>query len=146
MCKKNKVNVQINKKNLSYFTGYLINLMDSVFEEVVHDPLPYLDAVQRIPLPQYLSSQHDRPSMEEAVAEHVSRFSRGGSESDILPCSIRKLPLYVQHHTWRDDVTNTSSKETLAPADKLPVGQMSALPAGTDGEERRGEESTYCLF
>ncbi len=52
--------------------------MDSVFEEVVRDPLSYLDAVQRIPVPQYLSSQHDRPSMEEAIAEHVSRFSRGG--------------------------------------------------------------------
>ncbi|KAF4111800.1 uncharacterized protein LOC131543092 isoform X2 [Onychostoma macrolepis] len=71
---------------------YVINLMDSVFEGVVRDPLPYLDAVQRIPVPQYLSSQHDIPSMEEAVAEHVACFSRGGSESDILHCSIRKLP------------------------------------------------------
>ncbi len=70
--------MQINKHYLSYFTGYVINLMDSVFEEVVRDPLPYLDAVQRIPVPQYLSSQHDRPSMKEAIAEHVSRFSRGG--------------------------------------------------------------------
>ncbi|XP_073695165.1 uncharacterized protein [Garra rufa] len=47
---------------------YAINLMDSVFKEVVHDPLPYLDAIQQIPVPQDLSAQHDRSSMEKAVA------------------------------------------------------------------------------
>ncbi|XP_055062144.2 uncharacterized protein [Misgurnus anguillicaudatus] len=57
---------------------YVTSLMDSVFEEAVCDPLPFLDAVQQIPVPPYLSAQHDRPSMEEAVAEHVSRFSQGG--------------------------------------------------------------------
>ncbi|KTF79623.1 hypothetical protein cypCar_00007802 [Cyprinus carpio] len=56
---------------------YVINLMDSVFQEVFCDPLPYLDAIQRIPVPQYLSAQRDRPSMEKTVAEHVTFQSRG---------------------------------------------------------------------
>ncbi|XP_052434176.1 uncharacterized protein LOC127974730 isoform X1 [Carassius gibelio] len=54
---------------------YVINLMDCVFEEVFRDPLPYLDAIQRIPVSHYLSPQHDRPSTEKAIAEHVSCFS-----------------------------------------------------------------------
>ncbi|KAG5283730.1 hypothetical protein AALO_G00045460 [Alosa alosa] len=45
---------------------------------IIKDPLPYWDAVQRIPVPQDLCAQLDRPSMEDAVAEHVSRFSRKG--------------------------------------------------------------------
>lgn len=64
--------------NLLYFTGCVINLMNTVFEEVVRDPLPYLDGIQQIPVPPDRSSQHDRPSMEEAVALHVSRFSQDG--------------------------------------------------------------------
>ncbi|KAG5283688.1 hypothetical protein AALO_G00044850 [Alosa alosa] len=39
---------------------------------IIKDPLPYWDAVQRIPVPQDLCAQLDRPSMEDAVAEHVS--------------------------------------------------------------------------
>lgn len=110
--------------------------MNTVFEEVVRDPLPFLDGIQKIPVPPDLSSQLDRPSMEEAVVQHVSRFSQGGSESNILPSSIRKLPFYAQHHTWRDDDTYTSTKETPAPADKPPVGQVSALPAEREGERK----------
>ncbi|XP_067298749.1 uncharacterized protein [Pseudorasbora parva] len=49
---------------------YVINLMNTVFEEIVHNPLPFLDAIQRIPVPPDLSAQHDRPSMEKAVAQH----------------------------------------------------------------------------
>lgn len=65
---------------------------------------------------------------------HVS--VKGGSESNILPSSIRKLPFYAQHHTWRDDDAYTSTKETPAPADKPPVGQVSALPAEREGERK----------
>ena len=61
----------------------------------------------------------------------------GGSEPDILPCSIRKLPSYAQHHRWRDDNMNTS-KEPPAPANKPLEGQVSASSAW-----RREEESTY---
>ncbi|XP_051716556.1 uncharacterized protein LOC127494593 isoform X2 [Ctenopharyngodon idella] len=39
--------------------GYVINLMNTVFEEVVRDPLPYLDAIQRIPVPPDSSAQHE---------------------------------------------------------------------------------------
>ncbi|KAF1380251.1 hypothetical protein PFLUV_G00184890 [Perca fluviatilis] len=57
---------------------YVLDLMRLVFEEIIHDPLPYLDAVQRILVPQDLCAKLDRPSMDDAVAEHVSRFSQGG--------------------------------------------------------------------
>ena len=63
------------------------------------------------------------------------------SEPEVLPCSIRKLPSYVQHHTYRDDNTNTSSKEAPAPTNKSPVSQGSASSAG-----RRKEETTHYLF
>ena len=52
-------------------------MMQLVMEEIIHDPLPYVAAVQLIPVPQPLCAQLDRPSMEDAVAQHVSRFSRG---------------------------------------------------------------------
>ena len=68
------------------------------------------------------------------------QINKNEPEPDVLPCSIRKLPSYEQHHTWRDDNTNTSSKETPAPADKPPVGQMSSSPAerGRGGKGGRG--------
>ncbi|KAG5270527.1 hypothetical protein AALO_G00193680 [Alosa alosa] len=44
---------------------------------IIKDPVHW-DAVQRIPVPQDLCAQLDRPSMEDAVAEHVSRFSQKG--------------------------------------------------------------------
>ncbi|XP_034722579.1 uncharacterized protein LOC117941677 isoform X1 [Etheostoma cragini] len=57
---------------------YVLDLMQLVFEEIIHDPIPYLEAVQQLPVPQDLCAQLDRPSMDDAVADHVSRFSRGG--------------------------------------------------------------------
>lgn len=63
---------------ISHPTGYVRNLMGLVFKEIVHDPLRYVEAVQRIPVPQDLCAQLPRPSRKDAVAEHVSRFSRGG--------------------------------------------------------------------
>ncbi|XP_056100848.1 uncharacterized protein LOC130079563 [Rhinichthys klamathensis goyatoka] len=45
---------------------YVIDLMNTVFEEVVRDPLPYLDGLQQIPVRPGRSSRHDR------------RFSEGG--------------------------------------------------------------------
>ncbi|KAL1004808.1 hypothetical protein UPYG_G00050880 [Umbra pygmaea] len=56
---------------------YILNLMRLVFEEIIHDPVPYVDAVQRIPVPQDLCAQLDRPSIGDAVTENVSRFNRG---------------------------------------------------------------------
>ncbi|KAG5261115.1 hypothetical protein AALO_G00300200 [Alosa alosa] len=64
---------------------YVFNLIRLVFEEIVHDSLRYVDAVQQIPVPQDLCAQLPRPSREDAVAEHVTVQSRGGSEPDILP-------------------------------------------------------------
>ncbi|XP_046885937.1 uncharacterized protein LOC124474096 isoform X2 [Hypomesus transpacificus] len=57
---------------------YVFDMMQLVLEEIIHDPLPYVAAVQRIPVPQPLCGQLDRPSMKDAVAQHLSRFSQGG--------------------------------------------------------------------
>ena len=62
----------------SHTTGYVFDMMQLVLEEIIHDPLPYVAAVQLIPVPQPLCVQLDRPSMEDAVAQHLSRFSQGG--------------------------------------------------------------------
>lgn len=58
-------------------TGYAYNLIHLVFNEVVHDPRPFVDAVKQMPVPQPMSAQYDRPAKDEAVAGHVSRFSQG---------------------------------------------------------------------
>lgn len=58
-------------------TGYAHNLIRLVFEEVVHDPQPFVDSMKEITVPPPLSAAYDRPDKEEAIASHVSRFSRG---------------------------------------------------------------------
>lgn len=59
-------------------TGYAINLMHLVFDQIVQDPRPYITELQRIPVPPNLCAALQRPTMEEAVGRHLSRFSQGG--------------------------------------------------------------------
>ncbi|XP_071358600.1 uncharacterized protein [Trachinotus anak] len=55
--------------------SYTQELMEVLFEQVFPDPAPYAGMMHSIPIPALLSSQYDRPSMEEAVAGYLSRFS-----------------------------------------------------------------------
>ncbi|XP_057182524.1 uncharacterized protein LOC130549346 isoform X2 [Triplophysa rosa] len=55
---------------------YVTDLMKLVFEEVFADPTPFVEKLKKIPIPEPLSSQFERPSKEEVVHRHVSRFSR----------------------------------------------------------------------
>ncbi|XP_059419942.1 uncharacterized protein LOC132155140 isoform X2 [Carassius carassius] len=41
------------------------------------DPKPYAEELHAIPIPPPLSSQYEKPSKEEVIAQRVSRFSRG---------------------------------------------------------------------
>ncbi|XDV14173.1 hypothetical protein PO909_002359, partial [Leuciscus waleckii] len=47
---------QVKTEPTIYTTGYVLDLMRLVFEEIIHDPLPYVDAVQRVPVPQDMCS------------------------------------------------------------------------------------------
>lgn len=51
--------------------------MTLLFEKVLPDPFPYMEELHKITVPDSLCTQYDRPSLEEAIAEHVSRFSQG---------------------------------------------------------------------
>ncbi|XP_065146034.1 uncharacterized protein [Paramisgurnus dabryanus] len=56
---------------------YVYRLMDFLFEKVILDPVPYMEEIHKIKVPETLSSQYERPSMEEAISRHKSRFSQG---------------------------------------------------------------------
>ncbi|XP_034053302.1 uncharacterized protein LOC117533581 [Gymnodraco acuticeps] len=66
---------------------YVGELMRLVFEEVFEDPTPFVEEMNKINIPKDLSTQFDRPSKEEVVARHVSRFSLGavGSPRTVQP-------------------------------------------------------------
>ena len=59
-------------------TGYVLDMMQLVLEEIIHDPLPYVDAVLLVPVPQDLCAQLDRPSC-------VTVQSRGGLNPTYCP-------------------------------------------------------------
>ncbi|XP_056450596.1 uncharacterized protein LOC130385873 isoform X2 [Gadus chalcogrammus] len=70
--KKGAATVKAVKTQPTYC--YTLSLMHLPFEEVVPNPLPYLEESQQIPVPSSLSSQHERPPLKDAIAAHVSRF------------------------------------------------------------------------
>ncbi|KAL0970143.1 hypothetical protein UPYG_G00237740 [Umbra pygmaea] len=83
---------------------YVLNLMQLVFKDIIHDPVPYVDAVQRIPVPEDLCAQLNRPSIEDAVAEHVSRFSRGGG-LNLTYCPEAFKNALLIHSTMQEGIT-----------------------------------------
>ncbi|XDV25473.1 hypothetical protein PO909_029389 [Leuciscus waleckii] len=56
---------------------YVDDIMELVFEQVFPDPTPYIDEVEKIPIPPTLSSQHPRPDKATVVSAYVSRFNPG---------------------------------------------------------------------
>ncbi|XP_057210766.1 uncharacterized protein LOC130566949 [Triplophysa rosa] len=60
---------------------YVEDLLRLIFEEVVVDPSPFVEELKAIPIPMSIASQFERPSREETIARHVSRFSREAVES-----------------------------------------------------------------
>ncbi len=60
-----------------YFTDYVDNLMDLIFEKIVMDPTPYMDDILKISIPEDLTSQFEKPDKLEVIARYVSRFNQG---------------------------------------------------------------------
>lgn len=60
-----------------FLPGYVYNLIAVVFEEIVPNPQPYLEELQKIPIPDDLSSLYYHPPLTEAVAAYTSRFRQG---------------------------------------------------------------------
>ncbi len=57
-------------------TGYVEELLDLIFNQVLVDPAPYVDEVLRIPIPPALCADYDRPEKEEAISSRVTRFNQ----------------------------------------------------------------------
>lgn len=57
-------------------TGFVVDMMDIIFNKVFVDPLPYTEAVLAINVPESLAAQFDRPEKEEVIEGYVSRFSQ----------------------------------------------------------------------
>lgn len=55
--------------------------MRLLLNEVFQDPTPYVEELQKIPIPPFLSVEYDRPSKEEVIARRVTRFSQGVAET-----------------------------------------------------------------
>lgn len=49
------------------FTEYVDELLDLIFENVFQDPAPYLDEVLKIPIPEDLCAQFERPEKQELM-------------------------------------------------------------------------------
>ncbi|XP_051510706.1 uncharacterized protein LOC127415798 isoform X2 [Myxocyprinus asiaticus] len=61
--------------------NYVDDLLRLVFEEVFVDPTPFIEQLLTIPIPTALCSEFERPTKEEAIACHVSRFNQEVVES-----------------------------------------------------------------
>lgn len=72
-------------------TDYVDELMDLIFEKVFEDPGPYEAEVQKIPIPDDLSAQFEKPDKMEVIASYVSRFNQGL----VWILSVGELPPYT---------------------------------------------------
>ena len=84
---------------LLYYTGYTDELMDLLFEYVLQDPQPYFDELLKIPVPDDLCAQYERPAKEDVIAALVSRFNK---ETVWTPCTCLRhqvtCSIYVAPH------------------------------------------------
>ncbi|XP_049895576.1 uncharacterized protein LOC126387059 [Epinephelus moara] len=61
-----------------YTTEYVSELMDLLFNKVIHDPGTFAAELRAVAVPGFLCSQYERPEKADAIARHVSRFSCPG--------------------------------------------------------------------
>ncbi|XP_056596027.1 uncharacterized protein si:ch211-236l14.1 isoform X2 [Triplophysa dalaica] len=71
---------------------YVQELLGLVFEEVIIDPTPFVEELNNIPVPPDLTQDYDRPSKDEAIAHHVSRFTPKVVESQHTDQSDLETP------------------------------------------------------
>ena len=67
---------------LSCVSEYVTELMDRLFNEVIHDPAPFVAELKEVDVPAFLCSHYERPEKAYAIAKHVSRFSHPGPALD----------------------------------------------------------------
>ncbi|KAF4115269.1 uncharacterized protein LOC131535869 isoform X2 [Onychostoma macrolepis] len=81
--------------------NYVDELLKLVFDEVIMDPSPFVDEMKAIPIPTPLCAEYDRPSKEEAIAHHVSRFNQEvvGSQRNDQP----DLETHGDNAGWNDN-------------------------------------------
>ena len=69
------LNSHLTNAYIKYFLpGHVYNLIALVFEEIVHNPQPYLEELQMIPIPDNLSSRFYHPPLTEALDAYTSCF------------------------------------------------------------------------
>lgn len=56
---------------------YVEKLLDLIFEKVFQDPAPYVAELQKIPVPQNLCDEFDRPDKLDVITGYVTRFNQG---------------------------------------------------------------------
>ncbi|XP_052429872.1 uncharacterized protein LOC127971108 [Carassius gibelio] len=83
------------------------DLMKLIFKEVFADPAPFVKELKQIPIPPFLSSQFERPSKEEVVGCHISRFSQGAVENlqAVHPDQGTPAESEAQHRDGRTTLT-----------------------------------------
>nr|XP_055024872.1 uncharacterized protein LOC129414783 isoform X2 [Misgurnus anguillicaudatus] len=73
--KKGAHTVKAMKTQATYC--YIFNMMALLFEDIVPNNQPYVEELQKVPVPDTLASQYEHPPLEEAIAAYVSRFRQG---------------------------------------------------------------------
>lgn len=61
----------IKYKGINFFSDYVENLLDLIFEKVVMDPTPYVDEVLQICIPEDLKAQFQKPDKLDVIASYV---------------------------------------------------------------------------
>eukprot|EP00064_Thunnus_orientalis_P015639 superscaffoldBa00002940_g15694 len=101
------INMLSNAPKTNYMTGlvagnaavlrdpsnYVTELMDLLFNEVVHDPAPFVAELKAVAVPGFLCSQYERPEKADAIDRHVSRFSCPGGVGNTVEQTSAALSL-----------------------------------------------------
>ncbi|CAB1438042.1 unnamed protein product [Pleuronectes platessa] len=91
---------------------YLDNLLDLIFHKVFQNPVPYVNEVLKISIPEDLSAKYEKHDKQEVIASYVS--IKGRSEPCITSLSIREHSAYLENHAGGQD--HSDSPAVIAPA------------------------------
>lgn len=62
----------------SFYLGYVDELLNLLFNDVLHDPAPFVEQLKAVSVPEPLCSQYERPEKAQVIENYVSRFSCQG--------------------------------------------------------------------
>lgn len=72
--------------------GYVSDLMRLLFTEVFDNPDTYVEDLRKVPVPEDLSAQFERPAKEDLIARHVSRFNPAVAGSQCSSLQHQETP------------------------------------------------------